>query len=1300
MKKLSYFLFLYLFFTALLSAQANRNNEITLKWNDPIVVPINETEKITLLSFENATYDIEISNVPFFNFKIPVSNENIELFIQTYNTENLTTAERGAAIDKSILKTELELEYKISSERGAYFAVGSFMGAVLDGSAVKKITTVTIGTRQGTAKRGSGVSRSGGFYDNAPTVSAMASGQWYKLAIGETGVYRIDFNYLQSIGVNTTNLATSSINIYGNGMGMLPFRNAVPRPDDIQANAIFVNDGGDGIFGPGDFILFYAVGPNRWRYLENTQEFNRSLNQFTDESNYFLVINSGSPKRLQSRSEPVALPSVTFTEFQDYGIHEVDLINVGRTGQIFLGEEFDLVLTRNFNISFPNIVPGSEVKLRANVAGMVQGANSNFARWEFRVNNAVVGTRNSSGLGVGGVPPLYRYDSSLFTFNASSPNIGIQVNFQKNIPADAGRLDKITLTVKRPLTMVGNALFFRNYTFLHPSEVAEYQISDPQNSISQIWEITSPTNAKTVQFTGTTTKTFKSLTNGTNIEYVAISGSNFPSPRFVGTIENQNLHALANVEYIIAAPNRFVNHANELANFHRQRGLTVEVVRLDQVYNEFSSGMRDVTAVRDLLRMLYKRANNNGGTPPKYLLLYGDASYNNKLDNETNTNRVPGWQTFNSWSLVASFITDDYFGFLDDNEGFNNADLLDVGIGRFTVNTLDESRAILNKVFNYGSTNPIAISSIDNTSLFGDWRNRVTFVSDDQNGEPNRIEGHIHMRNTDQLATLVANNHPVFDQEKIYLDAFQQLITPGGERYPQANINIRQAVERGTLLINYVGHGGPIGWAHERVLDVNTIRNWRNFDRLSVFVTATCDFAPFDDPNRISAGEWVLQTENGAGIALFTTTRTVFASQNQNTNLAFFQHALVQEPNGKGKTFGDIARLTKNTPGVVGVSSNHRIFTLLGDPALPINIPKYNIEITTVNSNPVPDVIDTLKAASLATFTGRILDLNNQPKTDVNGFVSITVWDKEQQIATLNNAGSSAGPFLFQDRSSSIFRGQSTVTNGEFTFSFIVPKNINYAIDLGKVTLYFFDGQNDGNGFSKDFNVGGSAEGEITDNIGPEITMYLNNENFIPGGLTNPEPVLRARLFDISGINTVGSGVGQDIVSILNRNNQNATVLNQFYEADLDSYQSGQITYQLGRLEDGPYTLSLRAWDVFNNSSTQEIDFIVADDEEVVLKHVLNYPNPFTTRTEFMFEHNQSDPMLDVRIQIFTISGRLVKSILGTVNSSGFRNEPIVWDGRDDFGDKIGRGVYIYKLRVTNSTGKYAEKLEKLVIIN
>jgi hypothetical protein len=1303
MNKKFFFTFsLFFFLTLVGQAQSSKQKTSeSINWKEPINVLLSENENKEFLFFDNASYNLDLTNLPYFNIKVRLSNQNQEIEIVNYETTPLSTKENSVEFDRSLVDNEVNLIQNVSFEQGNPYAIVSFIPLVNQNGSIRKITQIEFRIVNSNKQAITKSIRSDS-YDNAPEISAMATGQWYKLAISETGIYKIDFNFLQSIGVNTSNLSSNSINIYGNGIGMLPFRNSVSRPNDIQANAIYLNDGGDGIFNQGDYLLFYGHGPHRWEYNESTGEFVRMLNQYTNEANYFLVLNSGSAKRINNRVEPSGTPQVVHTTFQDYRIHENDIVNIGRTGQIFLGEEFDVQLTRNFNFQFPNIVQGSELRVRANVGGIVQGSLANTGTWRFSIGGQQIGIINSNGIGAGGVPLHFRYDSTLFVTTANSPNITVQVQFQKNIPADKGHLDKISITALRPLTMVQNAMFFRNLTYLHPNNLVEYQIQDPQNRIDQIWDVTTPFNAQRINFQSIgSTKTFLNNANSRRLNFVAISGNDFPAPNFVGQIENQNLHALKNVEYLIVSPNQFASHANELADFHRQKGLTVEVVTLPKVYNEFSSGMRDVTAIRDLLRMLYKRALAENGTVPKYLLLYGDASYNNKSDESNNTNRVPSWQTYNSWSRTQSFINEDYFGLLDDNEGFGNGELVDVGIGRFPVNTLEESRSILNKVLNYGNTDPRAISSIDNSSLFGDWRNKVTFVSDDQNGEPDRIEGHVHMRNADQLARRVENMHPVFDVEKIYIDAYEQIITPGGERYPQANTNIRQAVERGTLLINYVGHGGPVGWAHERILDVNTIRNWRNFDRLSLFVTATCDFAPFDDPARISAGEWVLLSASGAGIALLTTTRTVFASQNQNTNLALFNYALNQEADGRGLTFGDMARLTKNAPSVISnPTANHRIFTLLGDPALRLALPRYNAEITHVNTFPVDEKVDTLKAMSQVNFAGRILNNQMEPLSSTSGFVSITVWDKEQEIATLNNAGSSVGPFFFNARNNSIFRGQSTVTNGEFNFSFIVPKNISYAIDTGKVTLYFFDGTTDGRGFNKQFKVGGSLDGEAGDNIGPDINMFLNNENFIPGGLTNPEPILIANLFDESGINTVGSGVGQDITAVLNRNTQNAIVLNQFYEADLDSYQSGTIRYQLSTLEEGPYTLSLRAWDVFNNSNQKDIDFIVANDEEMVLDHVLNYPNPFTTRTEFMFEHNQAEPFLEVRLQIFTISGRLVKTILGTVASDGFRNEPIAWDGRDDFGDRLARGVYIYKLRVSNSTGKYAEKLEKLVILN
>jgi hypothetical protein len=577
-----------------------------------------------------------------------------------------------------------------------------------------------------------------------------------------------------------------------------------------------------------------------------------------------------------------------------------------------------------------------------------------------------------------------------------------------------------------------------------------------------------------------------------------------------------------------------------------------------------------------------------------------------------------------------------------------------------------------------------------------DWRTHVLFASDDQDGDG--FEGPIHMSQSDFLARRVEIEHPYFNVGKIYLDAYQQVSTPGGQRYPQAASDFQDRVQKGLLLVNYVGHGGEVGWAHERFLDNNTILGWTNSDRLPIFMTATCEFSRWDDPNRTSAGEYVLLNPNGGAVALMSTTRLAFSDQNFQLSQKFYDHVFERNAtNGGPQTLGDIFRETKRDIATAqSTLHNHRNFSLLGDPSQRLAMPNRTVRITAITDT-LGNPVDTIQALATIRVTGFVDDGSGQPMSDFNGQVIPMVYDKELTQSTLANDGGS--PFVFKIRRNIIYRGKATVTNGQFNFTFVVPKDINYQYGTGRVSCYAESWSDNAFGYDNDPVVGGTSPDVALDEQGPQIRLFMNDENFVRGGMTNEEPLLFAKLFDDNGINTVGSSIGHDLLATLNDDTERAIVLNDLYEADLDTYKSGTVRYRLKNLEEGGHTLRLKAWDVFNNSSEAITEFVVASSAELALAHVLNYPNPFTTHTQFFFEHNRPCTTLNVQVQVFTVSGRLVKTISRQLACTGFRSEPLPWDGRDEYGDKLGRGVYVYRLNVTTPEGEKAEKFEKLVIL-
>ena len=529
--------------------------------------------------------------------------------------------------------------------------------------------------------------------------------------------------------------------------------------------------------------------------------------------------------------------------------------------------------------------------------------------------------------------------------------------------------------------------------------------------------------------------------------------------------------------------------------------------------------------------------------------------------------------------------------------------------------------------------------------------------------------------------------------DKLYLDAYPQQTSAGGQRYPEVYSAITDRVERGALVVNYVGHGGEVGLAEERVVTIPQIQSWQNINALHLFVSATCEFTKFDDPNRISAGEWLALNPTGGAIALMTTTRSVYFGVNTATGTAFYNNVFERDANMEPKTFGEIVRLTKNQS---GSNDNKRSFTLIGDPALKIALPRLKVVTDSLNGQPYA-IIDTIKALGKVTIKGHIEDFYGNVQSNFNGYVLPSIFDKTKNFNTLGQDDTS--PVInYELQRNVVYKGKSTVTNGTFAFTFIVPKDIALSYGLGKISYYAFNNSIDASGVDTSFSIGGIDPIGVLDAVGPSVDLFLNDDKFIDGGITDATPVLFAKIFDENGINTVGNGIGHDLTAIIDENTAESINLNDYYSSDLDTYQSGTIRYELPELPEGAHSVSLKVWDVNNNSSLTKINFLVRPSENASINHLYNYPNPFTSNTKFMFEHNQSCDNMDVQVQVYTISGRLVKTILEKVQTVGFRTEGLNWDGKDDFGDKLARGVYIYRLSIKTDAGETAQKTEKLVI--
>nr|WP_278022793.1 type IX secretion system sortase PorU [Flavobacterium ginsengisoli] len=879
------------------------------------------------------------------------------------------------------------------------------------------------------------------------------------------------------------------------------------------------------------------------------------------------------------------------------------------------------------------------------------------------------------------------------TVFTGTDNIKIKLTYNNNgVPGSKGYLDYINITAKRKLLGLGKQFLFQYNSAGSTAGIVNYTIGNA-SGIAQIWDVTDLYNVSKIENANQASFSFKANL-GEVRKYIAIDPSDYYSPlkenqpkiatqNLKGTVFRNNQSSFQDIDYVIITPKFLASQAERLASFHRTNSnLNVKVITLENIYQEFSSGKQDIVAIRNFIRYIYDNASSSEKRI-RYVNLFGDASFDYKDRISNNTNIVPIYQSLISNTVgEASFASDDFYGLMDSNEGVIIPSLagIDIAIGRMLVSDNAQAQEMVNKVFEYYDT-----------KSYGNWRNNVVLISDDSDKPGDQTL----QANQNALADQIATEKPFFNIDKIFLDAYTQEASAGGSRYPKARTDFFNAFEKGALIFNYLGHGGEDGLASERIWEKSDGQNLTNQYKYPLFITITCEFSRFDDPTRPTAGEYVFWNPKGGAISMLTTIREIGQANAEEFNKTLSKNLLSYGSN-QYNSIAESLRISKNE----NPSSSSNVVFYLGDPALMLAIPKPRINLTKVNDIVISQAIPDLKSLSKIKISGEITDENNTLLSNYNGELATAIFDKLITNTTLNNDGYSP-PMQFKTLGETIFRGNASVTNGQFEFSFVVPRDIRIPVDNGRISFYSKKNEalENQTGYNNTIKIGGINENAPQDNISPKVKLYMNDETFVSGGITNESPFLLAFLEDENGINTA-SGIGHDIVAILDGDVSNPYILNDYYQTKLDDYTNGNLRFPLRNLAPGLHTISFTAWDVYNNPVTSEIQFTVVGDDSLTLSHVLNYPNPFSTYTQFWFSHNRPYEPLEVQVQVMTITGKVVWTKNQTVTTEGFLSREITWDGRDDFGDKIGKGVYIYKLTVkSNLTNKKAEKYEKLVIL-
>lgn len=1261
----------------------------TFEWSDtPITYRVGD-QVFEQWSFPEAKFGDAAPSLPYWNERFRVNGPGqLEVQVTTLELEDF---DKASAPEDSQLGESLIFKTSIVRSAGGYYGKVACVPFVKNGDRYQRVRNMVLSVRH----IPQGVSRGGD-----PFNSVLSDGTVYKVAISNTGVHRLSYAFLKDeLGIsNLDDVDPRTIKVYGNRGGLVPYDVNEERAEDLVENAIQIIGEEDGSFDGGDYILLYAEGPRRWSYSADNDQFDQDVNIYDDRNYYFVKIGGGNGLRVQPQANISSTTYSTssydglfrFEEDRVNALHEIESTGTG-TGQHWYGDFFKFARDKEYSDLFQltGLITSEPVRIRAEMALRA----SVGSRFFLDIAGQTINSQSVPRVPIGDRNEIYSNlaPTARLTGDVNLDQEDLDVLLRYPHPGGSEQssawLDFIQARARLQLQLVGEQTPFRDTRSI--TEASTTFTLSGVNGNTSVWDITNPLQPTRQEGSNNGNNfVFGTTTDGILREFVAFDpNAGLLSAEAIGQIASQNLHALTGKEMLIIYHPDFAEQAERIAAHRREvSGLELEVVSAPQVYNEFSSGRVSPTAIRDFAKLIFERDERLG-----YLLLIGDGSFDSRDLYGFGANFIPVYERDQNHELFG-YPADDFFAIFYNEPGDDPlANDLSISVGRLPVKTVEEANLVVNKIINY-DTDP---------EYLQDWRTRMIFLGDDEDSAT-------HSDDAEMAAEIVRSTRPEFNINKLFFDLFPQESTPAGDRFPSVEEQLDRSIERGAVITTYLGHGGPRGWGQERVLDIPQIQNWNNLDRLSIFLTATCTFGDYDNGAFVSAGEELLLANRGGAVALMTTTRPVFASRNSALTNRSLIELLQQDNEGNWTRLGDVVKTAKNALSNTGSFDNERKFMLMGDPAQRAALPRFSVRTMSINGIVVDTaIVDTLSALETVTITGQIEDLDGQLMSDFNGLVFPTIYDKRVGAQALRNDPENSPERTYMVRKNVLFRGKASVVDGQFSFSFVVPKDINYTFGPGKISYYAADPQQkiDAGGSEEKFIIGGSNPDGVVDDTPPVVEVFMNSTDFVAGSQVDANPTLVVRLADDFGINVTGNSIGHDLEGFLNEDTQNSYLLNDFYEAENNDYTKGEVRFPLRDLEPGTYTMRVRAWDVANNLGEGQTEFIVAGDGKVALQNVLNYPNPFTDRTCFQFDTNIAGEDLEVLVQVFTISGRLVKTIEQFIpaNDGALRlDDCIQWDGRDDYGDQLARGTYLYQVRVRTASGTELSgesEFEKLVIL-
>ncbi len=1102
------------------------------------------------------------------------------------------------------------------------------------------------------------------------TNSVLSAGKWVRFEAPAEGIYKITKSMLPSFGIDPATVDPRTIKIYNNGGKALPEDINAPRPQDLQENAILVVGQDDGKFDDGDYILFYGRGTNFWDYDTAGKTMKRFNDPYSSQ-NYYWITSGGSPgKRIQQEQTVNSQSPYIQTSTKAFAQLDEDKINIGQTGREYYGDGFNSNATsETYMTKLNGRIDSYPIQYN------IRFINASSETVGLEVDEGSTQILNRALAGYGSYPwsngNAYYYTTY---YNGSLPDNRsvLKFTFTPTTASSQGYLDYFEILYLAQLQAVSdNLLFYSKDT----TAVIQYNLSGFSSSNIKVFNVTDYSNVKLITnynlLSGGECQFQENETTGQVSKYIAIGSDNYLTPVNPVEMSNSNLHGdLQGAQLLIITNKVFNDAAQRLQNYKETQApekYSTKVVDIDQIYNEFSCGMTDPTAMRDYI----KYAFDNWQIKPEYVLFFGKGTYDAKNVEGYNQDFVPAYETQESLDEINSYTTDDYFVEVNGDDP-----LIDIAYGRIPVTNSTDANIAVDKIIQYQTDESKGL-----------WRNLITLIADDEWTSQGN-EGNIHTPASEYISNSIIPSS--FDQYKIYLGTYPVVLTSDGRRMPQVNKDIISAINNGTLILNYIGHGNPELLAHEQVfVESTTIPQLHNQDYFFL-VAATCDFGYWDRPNiQSSTEELVLQKDAGA-VAAFTSARLVYSDNNHQLAYQLFTQ-LLQNPRDSLDmpiTIGQAVFLTKQSFNDV----NSQKYEIMGDPTISLDLPQYTAVIDSINGQNLSTPIQ-IKALSHVRISGEIKKPDNSLWSGFNGEGILTVYDSQRQLVVpaLDN-------YVITLQGGVIFKGRVSIINGLFSGDFVVPKDISYENKNGKVLLYFYNSSTDGLGYTTNIVVGGTDTTDVNNKIGPDISIYFDDTTSTNAALVNPNSTLIVKLYDSNGLNTTGTGVGHKLEGILNGQANNPIDFTNYFTGDLNSGgTSGEINYKFTNLDPGNYSLKVSAWDVFNNYASKTVDFSVVPGNEFEIQNVYNYPDPFAYNTTFTFQQNLNTP-INVKVKVYTVAGRLVREIKESGISDKFVK--VNWDGRDQDGDLLANGTYLYKLIVSSADGQFTKSvLGKMAVI-